>query len=91
MLSLIDWCAALRAAFAGNDPDRVSTLQAGGAAASRYLSKSDRSSSIQGSNHLRATYRHGGDTFDFVYARNSEPIDGRTQAHCSPVCRGKVQ
>ena len=42
MPSLVDRRATLRAAFAGDDPDRVSTLQAGGAATTRYLSKSDR-------------------------------------------------
>lgn len=40
MASLIDRCATLRAAFAGNDPNSVSTLQAGGAATTRYLSQS---------------------------------------------------
>lgn len=38
--SLIHRCAALGAAFAGNNPYSVSTLQAGGAATTGYLSQS---------------------------------------------------
>jgi hypothetical protein len=39
MTGLIDRCATLWTAFSGDDPYGISTLQAGGAATSRYLSQ----------------------------------------------------
>lgn len=82
---LIDWRSTLWAAFSRDDPYGVSTLQAGGAAASRYLSRSVSMLEHQYGTTEMMTYRHGGDTLNLVHARSSEPVDRRTQAHCSAV------
>jgi hypothetical protein len=84
IVNLVDRCAALWTALAGDHPHSVTTLKTGRATASGYLGMSAYSlKKARAAAHCRTTYRHCQDTFGVEHARNSDFVNRSVLAHGS--------